>query len=141
MYNQITDIHRWNKDRGLLGPELNRKLEGTMLLEEVLEGLGHPHPKDESKKIVNQILDRKDLIEISEIGWLDHLCDIEFILHGSKAKLGLSPLDDLDSLQAIIDANNYKKSKKDSDGKIIKTEEWNQYAPEPRLEKILNRRN
>lgn len=140
MINNVKGIHAWNKESGLLTKPENRKLESSMLLEEVLEGLGVREAKSEARNLVEAILDRDDLDPVSEVAWLDHLCDLEFIIHGGKAKMGLSPQQDNASTQAVLVANNQKlHAGQDENGKQLKPEGF--VGPEESLQKILDKRS
>ena len=137
----IEQIHGWNKKAGLLTAE-DRELESTMLLEEVLEGLGIPNPRETSRTLISQWKAiYPDRTYIDDTAWLDHLCDIEFILHGSKAKLGLTPEQDIESLSIVANANDKKLDNgviKDDTGKVTKDKNFK--GPEGALESLLQRR-
>jgi hypothetical protein len=113
-----------------------------MLLEEIYEGIGIPNPKEEAKAFMKDIEDREKaglLLEVSEVEWLDHLCDLEFILHGSKCKLGLTPQQDVASINVVLSANNQKLSAgQDDHGKQRKPIGF--VPPEQRLQLILDER-
>ena len=109
MINPIKGIHAWNKAAGqLINPK--RSLESTMLLEEIFEGLGIRNAKQEARDFITATHLRDDTDPVSDVDWLDHLCDLEFILHGSKAKMGLTPQQDIASIMAVLTANNQKLS-------------------------------
>ena len=138
MVNYTKAIHQWNKRANLMNE--NRDLESYMLLEEVLEGLGAPSPKTLAKSIIAELPDRE---EVTDVEWLDHLCDLEFILHGSKAKMGLSPQADNTSLGAVYEANNCKiEAGTDSAGKLLKPDNWPEVETKlnSSLQRILDKR-
>ncbi len=138
LINNIKGIHSWNKKAGLLGKSENRGLESSMLLEEVFEGLGIRNAKEEARAFITITHLRKDTNPVSDVAWLDHLCDLEFILHGSKAKIGLSPQQDAESTHAVLQANLTKLSVGvDSMGKQMKPSSW--VGPEVKLQEILNK--
>lgn len=139
MVNSVKLVHKWNADAGLLDKD-DRWLESYMLLEELFEGMGIPEPKHEAKAFIEAVKQRKNLKEVNDVEWLDHLCDIEFILHGSKAKMGLTPQQDNASIMAVYTANLQKlKAGKDSAGKQVKPVGFK--GPEEALQKILNKVN
>ena len=139
MINNIKGIHAWNRDSGQLDKPENRTLESSMLLEEVFEGLGIRNAKAEARAFVAATHSRDDINPVSDVGWLDHLCDIEFILHGSKCKMGLSPQQDTAATQAVLVANNQKlQAGQDAEGKQQKPEGF--VGPEAKLQKILDER-
>ena len=138
MPNPVKAIHQWNITANLHDNN-DRALESYMLLEEVFEGMGIPDPKDEAKSFMRILAARTDLVPVSEVEWLDHLTDLEFILHGSKCKMGLSPQQDTASIMAVIEANNQKlKAGRDAAGKQIKPDGF--VGPESKLQKILSER-
>lgn len=132
MINFTKAIHTWNKEADLITKTENRDLESYMLLEEVLEGFGAPTPKETAKEILASI---KGKVDVTDVEWLDHLTDIEFIVHGSKAKMGLSPQQDNKSLGFVLEANNKKLGAgTNSAGKQLKPDNW------PEVESTLNSR-
>lgn len=137
----IEQIHGWNRRAGVIETD-NRQLESTMLLEEVLEGMGIPNAKETSRKLVTKWLDEyPDRVDVTDADWLDHLCDIEFILHGSKSKIGLPPEQDVESLQIVANANDAKLASKaslDTTGKVTKPKDFK--GPEEALKALLERR-
>jgi len=139
--NHIKGIHKWNRVAGL-AQKNDRQLESYMLLEEIYEGIGITNPKAEAKAFMKDIADRREaglLLEVSEVEWLDHLCDLEFILHGSKCKLGLTPQQDISSINIVLSANLQKLSAgQDEHGKQRKPEDF--VPPETRLQAILDER-
>ncbi len=68
----------------------------------------------------------------------DALNDLEFVLTGSKMKMGLSPEQIVEGYEIVVSANESKGSAKDENGKIIK-DRSNFIEPEPKLQKILDR--
>lgn len=136
--NHIKGIHKWNKDAGL-SKTFNKPKEIAMLLEELYEALGIPNAKQEAREFVENTNKRVDLIVVEEVNFLDALCDLEFILHGSKCKMGLSPQQDISTIQAVLTANMQKLSAgQDEHGKQKKPEGF--IPPESKLQKILSER-
>lgn len=116
-YQQIDRTVMWNFIRNNTD-QLSWELEISMLQEEL----------DELKAAT------------TEVDRLDALMDLKFVLIGSCRKLGLSTAQIVDSYEAVIRANEMKGTEKNSDGKVIKPTNWSQYAPEPRLQEILDAR-
>ena len=82
-----------------------------------------------------------------ESTWLKPLADVDrfdkgidaiYFAIGSMHKLGLSPYQIVEGIQVVHNANLAKSGKKDSNGKVIKTNDF--LAPEPLLQKILDNR-
>jgi len=138
-FQQLQEIFFWNQKRGNLPNQIDVALEHYMLLEELYEGMGIPNPKTEAKAFMASLLERDDLIPVSETELLDSIIDLQFISHGTLYKMNLSPEQSIDAMQAVIDSNNSKGSKKDTSGKIIK--DLSSFVPpEPALQQILNQR-
>lgn len=136
--NHIKGIHKWNKDAGL-SVSFDKSKEIAMLLEELYEAIGIPNPKQEAREFVAEANKRKDLLPVEEVDFLDALCDIEFILHGSKCKMGLSPQQDIKSIETVLTANLQKLSAgQDEHGKQKKPADF--IPPEERLQQILDER-
>lgn len=136
--NHIKGIHKWNKDAGL-STSFSPSKEIAMLLEELYEALGIPEPKHAARSFVNDTNARTDLLHVEEVNFLDALCDMEFILHGSKCKMGLSPQQDVSSIETVLTANLQKLSAgQDSAGKQRKPDGF--VPPEEKLQKLLDER-
>jgi len=136
--NHTKAIHQWSAKAGLLKD--NRYNESAMLLEEVLEGIGVQRPKERAHSLMEQF-SVEGVNPVPDRDWLDHLCDIEFILHGSKCKMGLSPQQDNKSLGFVLEANNKKiGAGTDSNGKLQKPDDWDKVLIEldARLDKLLS---
>lgn len=138
MINPIKGVHKWNKDAGL-STSFNRAKEIAMLLEELYEAIGIPNPKEEARDFIVNTNTRRDLLPVTEVGFLDAICDVEFILHGTKCKMGLSPQQDVATLQEVLHSNLQKLSVgTDSHGKQMKPKDF--VGPEVELQKILDKR-
>ena len=136
--NHIKGIHKWNKDAGL-STSFDKSKEIAMLLEELYEALGIPEPKQAARLFVSETNVRTDLLPVSEVNFLDALCDVEFILHGSKCKMGLTPQQDIASIEIVLSANMQKlHAGQDEHGKQKKPANF--IPPEERLQKILDER-
>jgi predicted HAD superfamily Cof-like phosphohydrolase len=119
-FDHIERTVRWNVIRGNTTDTLNWDLEISMLQEEL----------DELKEAVKNN---------NPVGIFDALMDIEFVLRGTCGKFGLTPEQQVDGYEAVIEANEAKSSKKNKDGKIMKPDNWEQYAPETKLQELLNK--
>ena len=78
------------------------------------------------------------LKDLEEVDAFDKSIDAIYFAIGAMHKLGLSPQQIVDGIQVVHEANLAKSGKKDSNGKVIKTNDF--LAPEPRLQKILDAR-
>ena len=74
-----------------------------------------------------------------QVGIFDALLDLDFVNIGTKFKFGLTAEQMVDGYEAVLQANEMKGTQKSPEGKIIKPHGWEQYAPEPKLQKILDR--
>jgi predicted HAD superfamily Cof-like phosphohydrolase len=119
-FEQLQRTSKWNELRGNTPDTLDWSLEIDMLQEEL----------DELKTAVAA----NDNVAI-----LDALIDLKFVANGSLYKLGLSPDSIVDAYEAVILANEMKGTEKNSQGKIIKPKGWEQFAPEPKLQVILDK--
>lgn len=76
---------------------------------------------------------------IPPVGAFDSSLDTIYIEVGNLHMQGISPSQIVDGLQVVHTANSMKGSAKDSNGKVIKPDQWEQlYAPEPKLQAILD---
>lgn len=115
-YQLLERTIKWNTDRGNTPDTLDWNLEQSMLQEELDE--------------LNDAT--------TEVDKLDALLDIIFVATGSLSKLGLSAEQIVDATEIVVSANEAKGSKKDSNGKIIKNNNF--VPPEPELQLILEAR-
>jgi hypothetical protein len=80
-------------------------------------------------------------INIPDVDRFDKHLDQLYFAIGSLHKLGLTPEHIVEGLQVVHTANEMKGNNKDSQGKITKPADWESlYAPEPKLQAILDRR-
>ena len=112
----------WNTIRGNTPDTLNYQLEIDMLQEEL----------DEFKLAVSQG---------DRVAMFDALLDLDFVRIGTLGKMGISPLIQVEGYEAVLQANESKSSTKNAAGKITKPANWEQYAPEAKLQELLDRRN
>lgn len=94
-------------------------------------------------KVVSDGCDIQPDIEhvIPDVDRFDKALDAIYFAVGSMHKLGLTPEQIVEGLQVVHDANVMKGSIKDSEGKIVKPEMWEElFAPEPKLQAILDNR-
>ena len=112
----------WNIIRGNTPGTLNYQLEIDMLQEEL----------DEFKLAVSQG---------DRVAMFDALLDLDFVRIGTLGKMGISPLIQVEGYEAVLQANESKSSTKNAAGKITKPANWEQYAPETKLQELLDRRS
>ena len=115
-FDQIGRTHIWNFSRGNTSNALSWALELSMLREELDELAASEHDVDR----------------------FDALLDLMFVIHGSLAKMGLTPRDVVDGYEAVLVANEAKPSSKDVAGKVKKPDGF--VGPEPLLQTILDNR-
>lgn len=160
MQNPIKDIIKFNKECGLLDKGYSDFLESSFQIEEALEGLSDMKylctflwdempshvtkwsaisPKEISRRIVNLSYDKT--APLSDVDRLDKACDAIVYAIGSMAKLGLDYHQVTQALNIVMTAN-WKKREcgKDEHGKLLKPLDWAKYAPEPKLQELLDRR-
>lgn len=159
MENPIKQIYRFNQQAGLLDKGYDDFLESAFQVEEALEGfelgslckvLNVPEtfsPKDISRLLLNTLGPTKDdpykeYPRLSNVDRLDKACDAVVFAVGSMAKLGLNPNQITRALNVVMTANNAKlQCPKDEYGKLTKPEDFDEkYAPEPKLQAILDER-
>lgn len=131
----------WNNAHG----SYDAKKEAAYPIEEALEGFKNLDrldfdvyeysPKEVSREIV-AIASGDEKIE--DVDAFDKHLDIIYFSIGSLHKLGLTPPQIVEGLQAVHDANCAKIGEKDAHGKITKDKSF--VNPEPVLQKILDQR-
>lgn len=153
MQNPIKQIVKFNEQAGLLEKGYDDSLEASFQIEEALEGftglveLGSllnsltDSPKDISREIVYLV--QESDTTIPDVDRLDKACDAVVFAVGSMAKLGLNSQQITKALNVVMQANTAKlQCPKDSHGKLCKPDDFDEkYAPEPKLQAILDERN
>lgn len=168
MINPIKEIVNFNKLAGLTGKGYDDFLESSFQIEEALEGFPNDElfdvlynqddawkeqipkdasPKELSRAIVStamivesdKIEDRKPLTDVDR---LDKACDAVVFAVGSMAKLGLGAQEITKALNIVMQANMAKLNcPKDEHGKLTKPADFDEkYAPEPKLQELLDKR-
>lgn len=150
MENPIKLVHKFNKEAGLLDKPYNDFLESSFLVEEAIEGFNLDNlvnalnldvysckSKDVARAILSSVKDDK----MSDVERFDKHIDAFVYTVGGMLKLGLTP-QQIEQGIAIVMAANMKKlgAPKDAEGKQMKPENWEQYAPEAKLQAILDKR-
>lgn len=163
MENPIKQIYKFNKEAGLLEAGYNHLREPSFLIEESLEGFDHlniladklgmkenlTNPKEISRWIVSTALcgngnykeaNLQDKEYLPKVDLLDKHLDAIIYSVGSIFKLGLSPQQLEQALNIVMNANMKKLgAPKDAEGKQLKPDNWEQYAPEPKLQAIIDK--
>lgn len=166
----IEQIYNWNREAGLLDKPYDDFLESSFQVEEALEKFNSLHvvaeainrehfnacksdtPKDVARGIVSlaqaEVYDTNgegtgEPETLSDVDRLDKACDAVVYAVGSMAKLGLNPIQINKALSAVMESNMAKlKCPKDECGKLTKPADFDElYAPEPRLQALLDERN
>ena len=134
--------------------------ESSMQVEEALEGFTKPSDilyDEYGNEVIDPInstgmrniardivrwLKRWDTEEpITDVERFDKHLDSIYLNIGALHKLGLDVSQMVEGLAVVHEANSMKAGTKDSTGKVIKQANWDQYAPEPKLQAILDRRS
>jgi predicted HAD superfamily Cof-like phosphohydrolase len=160
MTSIIQSIYDFNHEADLVKGGYNDYLESSFQIEEALEGLspeyimysmhgeiqdtldGSPtSPKDVARHLVQTAT--ASTTPIPDVDRLDKACDAVVFAIGSMTKLGLSPSQIEQALSVVVEANTAKLGcPKDPQGKLIKPPNFNElYAPEPKLQEILDQRS
>lgn len=137
--------NQWNNPRGSYD-DFN---EASYQIEEALEGfpevgnaLGEIEaysdtPKEVARSIVAAAMGAEHE-DISNVDRVDKAVDAIYFAVGSLHKIGLLPQDIVDVISIVHNANIAKSGKKDSSGKVIKTNDF--LEPEPKIQEILDKR-
>lgn len=138
--NPVKMIYDFNRKAGLLEKGYSDERECAYPIEEALEGFPLiANPKMYSRQIIADAVTAD--LDISDVDRLDKHLDIIVFSFGSIFKLGLTPQQALHALEVVMHANMQKLSVgTDSHGKQMKPKDWEQYAPEKYLQKILDQR-
>jgi len=164
MTNPIKSIWQWQVDAGNAKREYDDILESSFQIEEALEGIslsskggGLPSlaealnkhfdfendPVIPTHKSVSRGISKGAFCKTaSDVERLDKACDAVVYAIGSMSKLGLNAQE---IQQALLIVNQSNKAKlgcpRDEAGKLLKPADFDEkYAPEPKLQKILDQR-
>ena len=158
MENTVKAICQFNDKAGLSQRDFNDKLEASFLIEESLEGFDRldilaeilskntlgvkvlsSSPKDISRAIT--AIAMSDNCVVSDRDRFDKHIDAYVYTTGSMRKLKLTP-QQIEAGILVVNQANLKKlgAPKDEHGKLTKPEGWEQFAPEAKLQAILDKR-
>ena len=158
MENTVKAICQFNDKAGLSHRDFNDKLEASFLIEESLEGFDRldilaeilskntlgvkvlsSSPKDISRAIT--AIAMSDNCVVSDRDRFDKHIDAYVYTTGAMRKLKLTP-QQIESGILVVNQANLKKlgAPKDEHGKLTKPEGWEQFAPEAKLQAILDKR-
>lgn len=158
MENTVKAICQFNDKAGLSQRDFNDKLEASFLIEESLEGFDRldilaeilskntlgvevksSSPKDISRAIT--AIAMSDNCVVSDRDRFDKHIDAYVYTTGAMRKLKLTP-QQIESGILVVNQANLKKlgAPKDEHGKLTKPEGWEQFAPEAKLQAILDKR-
>lgn len=158
MENTVKAICQFNDKAGLSERDFNDRLEASFLIEESLEGFDRldiladilskntlgvkvlsSSPKDISRAIT--AIAMSDECVVSDRDRFDKHVDAYVYTTGAMRKLKLTP-QQIESGILVVNQANLKKlgAPKDEHGKLTKPEGWEQFAPEAKLQAILDKR-
>ena len=158
MENTVKAICQFNDKAGLSQRDFNDRLEASFLIEESLEGFDRldilaeilskntlgvkvlsSSPKDISRAIT--AIAMSDECVVSDRDRFDKHIDAYVYTTGSMRKLKLTP-QQIEAGILVVNQANLKKlgAPKDEHGKLTKPEGWEQFAPEAKLQAILDKR-
>jgi predicted HAD superfamily Cof-like phosphohydrolase len=158
MENTVKAICQFNDKAGLSQRDFNDKLEASFLIEESLEGFDRldilaeilskntlgvkvlsSSPKDISRAIT--AIAMSDNCVVSDRDRFDKHIDAYVYTTGAMRKLKLTP-QQIEAGILVVNQANLKKlgAPKDEHGKLTKPEGWEQFAPEAKLQAILDKR-
>ena len=158
MENTVKAICQFNDKAGLSQRDFNDKLEASFLIEESLEGFDRldilaeilskntlgvkvlsSSPKDISRAIT--AIAMSDECVVSDRDRFDKHIDAYVYTTGAMRKLKLTPQQIEAGILVVNQANSKKLgAPKDEHGKLTKPEGWEQFAPEAKLQAILDKR-
>ena len=158
MENTVKAICQFNDKAGLSQRDFNDKLEASFLIEESLEGFDRldilaeilskntlgvkvlsSSPKDISRAIT--AIAMSDNCVVSDRDRFDKHIDAYVYTTGAMRKLKLTPQQIEAGILVVNQANSKKLgAPKDEHGKLTKPEGWEQFAPEAKLQAILDKR-
>ena len=153
----VQQIYDFNKQAGLLEKGYDDFLESSFQIEEALEGFGDlPYlqvrlhsegkhyeelcnPKEISRQIIRLAEMDSKPTNIPDVDRLDKACDAVVFAIGSMTKLGLDHHAITKALNIVNDANKAKLGmSRDAEGKLLKPDDWEKYAPEVKLQELLD---
>ena len=158
MENTVKAICQFNDKAGLSQRDFNDRLESSFLIEESLEGFDRldilaeilskntlgvkvlsSSPKDISRAIT--AIAMSDECVVSDRDRFDKHIDAYVYTTGAMRKLKLTP-QQIEAGILVVNQANLKKlgAPKDEHGKLTKPEGWEQFAPEAKLQAILDKR-
>jgi predicted HAD superfamily Cof-like phosphohydrolase len=158
MENTVKAVCQFNDKAGLSDRDFNDRLEASFLIEESLEGFDRldilaeilskntlgvkvlsSSPKDISRAIT--AIAMSDNCVVSDRDRFDKHIDAYVYTTGAMRKLKLTP-QQIEAGILIVNQANLKKlgAPKDEHGKLTKPEGWEQFAPEAKLQAILDKR-
>ena len=158
MENTVKAICQFNDKAGLSQRDFNDRLESSFLIEESLEGFDRldiladilskntlgvkvlsSSPKDISRAIT--AIAMSDECVVSDRDRFDKHIDAYVYTTGAMRKLKLTP-QQIESGILLVNQANLKKlgAPRDEHGKLTKPEGWEQFAPEAKLQAILDKR-
>ena len=158
MENTVKAICQFNDKAGLSQRGFNDRLESSFLIEESLEGFDRldiladilskntlgvkvlsSSPKDISRAIT--AIAMSDECVVSDRDRFDKHIDAYVYTTGAMRKLKLTP-QQIEAGILVVNQANLKKlgAPKDEHGKLTKPEGWEQFAPEAKLQAILDKR-
>jgi len=158
MENTVKAICQFNDKAGLSQRGFNDRLESSFLIEESLEGFDRldiladilskntlgvkvlsSSPKDISRAIT--AIAMSDECVVSDRDRFDKHIDAYVYTTGAMRKLKLTP-QQIEAGILLVNQANLKKlgAPKDEHGKLTKPEGWEQFAPEAKLQAILDKR-
>ena len=158
MENTVKAICQFNDKAGLSQRDFSDRLESSFLIEESLEGFDRldilaeilskntlgvkvlsSSPKDISRAIT--AIAMSDNCVVSDRDRFDKHIDAYVYTTGAMRKLKLTP-QQIEAGILVVNQANLKKlgAPKDEHGKLTKPEGWEQFAPEAKLQAILDKR-
>lgn len=158
MENTVKAICQFNDKAGLSQRDFSDRLESSFLIEESLEGFDRldilaeilskntlgvkvlsSSPKDISRAIT--AIAMSDECVVSDRDRFDKHIDAYVYTTGAMRKLKLTP-QQIEAGILVVNQANLKKlgAPKDEHGKLTKPEGWEQFAPEAKLQAILDKR-
>ena len=139
LYNLVESIcslnqNQWNNLRGDFDPAKS----AALLIEESLELIGDLSAREHARDFVSASLDSSGLFAtMDSASQLDALIDTLYITIGELHKFGCTPENIVDALQIVHNSNLQKSGEKDSEGKVVKPDDFQ--PPEPALAELIKK--